>query len=225
MRIFSTSLQSASPSRHYKPLSQQTIVPNSCEPTSTYGIAHTAHPMSSPRIATSRQYGATFGPDRRGSEFRVPRFFKRYGSGCIGTKEPCSPKCRLFKFPQMDFEMAVWEMTHLLIAPKKVFKSIYYHKRLYHPATSVTTHILTTCRDAQYMASTRPVLHIPVFLLPPSDVVRLVPRLHTSIFAGRQAGLDVHLCPLPGRLPCRVCNIILGSRAATWAGYCRTTRS
>jgi len=29
----------------------------------------------------------------------------------------------------MDFEMAVWEMTHLLIAPKKVFKSIYYHKR------------------------------------------------------------------------------------------------
>lgn len=38
-------------------------------------------------------------------------------------------KIRLFKFPQMDFEMAVWEMTHLLIAPKKVFKSIYYHKR------------------------------------------------------------------------------------------------
>ncbi|OGE54305.1 hypothetical protein PENARI_c006G08459 [Penicillium arizonense] len=35
----------------------------------------------------------------------------------------------LFKFPQMDFEMAIWEMTSLLIAPKKVFKSIYYHKR------------------------------------------------------------------------------------------------
>lgn len=34
---------------------------------------------------------------------------------------------RLFKFPQMDFEMAIWEMTSLLIAPKKVFKSIYYH--------------------------------------------------------------------------------------------------
>ena len=34
---------------------------------------------------------------------------------------------RLFKFPQMDFEMAVWEMTSLLISPKKVFKSIYYH--------------------------------------------------------------------------------------------------
>ena len=33
----------------------------------------------------------------------------------------------LFKFPQMDFEMAIWEMTSLLIAPKKVFRSIYYH--------------------------------------------------------------------------------------------------
>jgi hypothetical protein len=33
----------------------------------------------------------------------------------------------MFKFPQMDFEMAIWEMTSLLIAPKKVFKSIYYH--------------------------------------------------------------------------------------------------
>ncbi|KAJ9663322.1 hypothetical protein H2198_000839 [Neophaeococcomyces mojaviensis] len=29
----------------------------------------------------------------------------------------------------MDFETAVWEMTQLLIAPKKVFKSIYYQKQ------------------------------------------------------------------------------------------------
>lgn len=29
----------------------------------------------------------------------------------------------------MDFEMAIWEMTSLLIAPKKVFRSIYYHVR------------------------------------------------------------------------------------------------
>ncbi|KIW28639.1 uncharacterized protein PV07_08283 [Cladophialophora immunda] len=69
--------------------------------------------MSSPRITTPRQYGgAHFGATAGGSDIRMPRFFKR-----------------LFKFPQMDFEMAVWEMTHLLIAPKKVFKSIYYHKQ------------------------------------------------------------------------------------------------
>ena len=30
----------------------------------------------------------------------------------------------------MDFEMAIWEMTSLLIAPKKVFRSIYYHVRI-----------------------------------------------------------------------------------------------
>ena len=34
---------------------------------------------------------------------------------------------RLFEYPQMDFEMAIWEMTSLMVAPKKVFKSIYYH--------------------------------------------------------------------------------------------------
>jgi hypothetical protein len=40
----------------------------------------------------------------------MPRFFKR-----------------LFKFPQMDFEMAFWEIMSLIIAPKKVFRQIYYH--------------------------------------------------------------------------------------------------
>ena len=34
---------------------------------------------------------------------------------------------RLFKFPQMDFEMAIREMKDLMIAPKKVFRSMYYH--------------------------------------------------------------------------------------------------
>ncbi|KAJ9620898.1 translation initiation factor IF-2 [Taxawa tesnikishii (nom. ined.)] len=49
-------------------------------------------------------------PQRRDSTIRMPRFFKR-----------------LFKFPQMDFETAVWEMSSLIIAPKKVFRNIYYH--------------------------------------------------------------------------------------------------
>jgi hypothetical protein len=56
----------------------------------------------------SSNFGST--PSSRRSELRMPRFFKR-----------------LFKFPQMDFEMAIWEMMSLIIAPKKVFRSIYYH--------------------------------------------------------------------------------------------------
>ncbi|KAL4767440.1 UNC-50 [Aspergillus nidulans var. acristatus] len=68
-----------------------------------------------PHISVPRQHGSSpnFGglPANRGSStIRMPRFFKR-----------------MFKFPQMDFEMAIWEMTSLMIAPKKVFKSIYYH--------------------------------------------------------------------------------------------------
>ena len=67
-----------------------------------------------PHISLPRPTGGTsnFGgttPSRR-NEIRMPRFFKR-----------------LFKFPQMDFEMAIWEMMSLIIAPKKVFRSIYYH--------------------------------------------------------------------------------------------------
>ncbi|MCJ1311444.1 hypothetical protein MMC25_005115 [Agyrium rufum] len=54
--------------------------------------------------------GATPTSTRGSDTIKLPQFFKR-----------------LFKFPQMDFEMAVWEMTTLLFAPKKVFRSIYYH--------------------------------------------------------------------------------------------------
>ncbi|KAM0805235.1 UNC-50 [Usnea florida] len=82
-----------------------------------------------PHISIPRQHGGTpsFGaatPAGRSEGLRMPRFFKR-----------------LFKFPQMDFEMAIWEMTSLLIAPKKVFRSIYYHKRTPHfpPPTPQTT--------------------------------------------------------------------------------------
>ncbi|KAJ5118557.1 mitochondrial carrier [Penicillium atrosanguineum] len=77
-----------------------------------------------PHISVPRQHAgpANFGSTpSRGSSVRMPRFFKR-----------------LFKFPQMDFEMAIWEMTSLLIAPKKVFKSIYYHS---HPIRCLNSSI------------------------------------------------------------------------------------
>jgi len=71
-----------------------------------------------PHISLPRQYAgpSTFGgvPASRSSGtsegIHIPRFVKR-----------------MFKFPQMDFEMAIWEMTSLIISPKKVFRSIYYH--------------------------------------------------------------------------------------------------
>ncbi|CAP86174.1 Pc20g08450 [Penicillium rubens Wisconsin 54-1255] len=85
-----------------------------------------------PHISVPRQHAgpANFGstPASR-SSVRMPRFFKR-----------------LFKFPQMDFEMAIWEMTSLLIAPKKVFKSIYYHvktKNTWHRPDPSFTYLLS----------------------------------------------------------------------------------
>ncbi|KAF2641275.1 UNC-50 [Massarina eburnea CBS 473.64] len=86
-----------------------------------------------PHISLPRPTGgpSNFGgttPSRR-NEIRMPRFFKR-----------------LFKFPQMDFEMAIWEMMSLIIAPKKVFRSIYYHKqttKTYHRPDPSFTYLLS----------------------------------------------------------------------------------
>lgn len=36
---------------------------------------------------------------------------------------------RLVRFPQMDFELALWQMAYLLIAPRRVYRNIYYHKQ------------------------------------------------------------------------------------------------
>ncbi|KAL0077189.1 UNC-50-like protein [Phycomyces blakesleeanus] len=36
---------------------------------------------------------------------------------------------RIFRFPQMDFEFAMWQMCYLLIAPRRVYRNIYYHKQ------------------------------------------------------------------------------------------------
>ncbi|KAI8884025.1 UNC-50 [Backusella circina FSU 941] len=36
---------------------------------------------------------------------------------------------RLSKFRQMDFEFALWQMLYLLIAPRRVYRNIYYHKQ------------------------------------------------------------------------------------------------
>ncbi|KAF2864179.1 UNC-50 [Piedraia hortae CBS 480.64] len=60
------------------------------------------------------------------SSVRVPPFFRR-----------------LLKFTSMDFETAVWEMTQLIAAPKKVFRNIYYHtKNSYHRADPAFTYLL-----------------------------------------------------------------------------------
>jgi hypothetical protein len=52
---------------------------------------------------------------------------------------------RALKFPQMDFELAVWEMTSLLLSPKRVFKNYHYHRatqRTWHRPDPSFTYLL-----------------------------------------------------------------------------------
>lgn len=117
---------------------------------SIFQPSHRAHSRSlltmNPHISVPRQHSVassfrsnpgTGSNARGGSNIKLPRFFKGYEklflllSGAVYLLSPGDGLMlglgRLFKFPQMDFEMAIWEMTSLLIAPKKVFKSMYYH--------------------------------------------------------------------------------------------------
>ncbi|CDS07387.1 hypothetical protein LRAMOSA01336 [Lichtheimia ramosa] len=36
---------------------------------------------------------------------------------------------RLVHWTQMDFDVAIWQMAYLLIAPKRVYRNVYYHKQ------------------------------------------------------------------------------------------------
>ncbi|KAI0071405.1 UNC-50-like protein [Panus rudis PR-1116 ss-1] len=36
---------------------------------------------------------------------------------------------RLHKFSQMDFELAAWQLTYLCVAPKRVYRNVYFHKQ------------------------------------------------------------------------------------------------
>ncbi|KAI0341392.1 UNC-50-like protein [Trametopsis cervina] len=36
---------------------------------------------------------------------------------------------RLTRFHQMDFELAAWQLTYLCLAPKRVYKNVYFHKQ------------------------------------------------------------------------------------------------
>lgn len=38
---------------------------------------------------------------------------------------------RLFKFQQMDFQFAFWQMWYLFVSPQKVYRNFHYRKRKY----------------------------------------------------------------------------------------------
>lgn len=119
---------------------------------------------------------------------------------------PYARYLRLFKFPQMDFELAVWEMTHLLIAPKKVFRSIYYHKQTkntYHRGDPSFTYLLAffmTLTGIAWGVGTAPgvggvirltLIYVFVHLIMLSLVVATLEYFLVSRFLGKRGLLGV----------------------------------
>lgn len=45
------------------------------------------------------------------------------------TAKRCKYLRRIFKFKHMDFEFAMWQMMHLMVAPQKVYRNFQYRKQ------------------------------------------------------------------------------------------------
>jgi hypothetical protein len=128
----------------------------------------------------------------------MPRFFKR-----------------MFKFPQMDFEMAIWEIMSLIIAPKKVFRQIYYHVcvELYVVWARLTV-VETNNKD---IPSTRSIVHIPSLLLPDPYIDRVGLRIRRRVYADPAHNTRLHIRPLPVTLARDSDTVLLPRRPIAWA--------
>ncbi|KAF9788145.1 UNC-50 [Thelephora terrestris] len=52
----------------------------------------------------------------------------RSSSGGLSNNVPLIFR-RLHRFQQMDFELAAWQLTYLCLAPKRVYRNVYFHKQ------------------------------------------------------------------------------------------------
>ncbi|GAA5920714.1 hypothetical protein JCM6882_007270, partial [Rhodosporidiobolus microsporus] len=50
--------------------------------------------------------------------------FPRLGGGGMKTLLR-----RVSRLPQMDFELAIWQLCYLCIAPRRVYRNVYYHRQ------------------------------------------------------------------------------------------------
>ncbi|OAV85413.1 hypothetical protein PTTG_30539 [Puccinia triticina 1-1 BBBD Race 1] len=55
--------------------------------------------------------------------------FARPRSGPDRLKKLLSRLLKPSRWPTMDFELAAWQMSYLCIAPRRVYRNVYYHKQ------------------------------------------------------------------------------------------------
>lgn len=163
--------------------------------------------ISLPRHNSNASNFGGVSASRRQTSIRMPRFFKR-----------------LFKFPSMDFEMAVWEMTSLIIAPKKVFRSVYYQKRESEAVGYQTFQRSNMHRNEKHMASTGSVLYLPPVLLPSLDSTSMGACIRRRRLADDQDRTCFHIWPLFSVITSGFDSDVLfgGQISGTWS--CRTSR-
>lgn len=68
------------------------------------------------------------GASSRNGSSRFPGRSSRFTASRPHFKIPILIK-RFFKPPTLDFETAMWEIFYLIVSPKRVYKSLYYHKQ------------------------------------------------------------------------------------------------
>ena len=82
--------------------------------------------------------------------------------------------------------------------------------------------LIEICRDSQYLASTRPFLHLPTIVFSPPHFLCLVTRLRTGVLLHCQIGAHVHLRAFLSRLIGRFSNSILCGGQTSWSRSCRS---
>ncbi|KAI5117752.1 hypothetical protein M0805_000596 [Coniferiporia weirii] len=58
----------------------------------------------------------------------TPNNVTSFARPAVSTKVPLMFR-RLHRFHQMDFELAAWQLTYLCLAPKRVYRNVYFHKQ------------------------------------------------------------------------------------------------
>src|SRR5437762_14188636 len=113
----------------------------------------------------------------------------------------------------MDFEMATWEMTSLLISPKKVFRSVYYHVCFLSVIDfAQLTYLRHLETNEKHLPSSRPFLHLSSIILLASHLSRMGTRLHTILPLHYPSNTRLHLYPLPPLLTSRCYSLLLPSQ-------------
>ncbi|KAH9814327.1 UNC-50 [Melampsora americana] len=81
-------------------------LPRSNSPATGGSYAHHAHATSSTALNSGRSKG-----------------------GLEKMRKMLGKLVRPSRWPTMDFELAAWQMTYLCVAPRRVYRNVYYHKQ------------------------------------------------------------------------------------------------